>query len=87
MPEEYEELTFNMTRANISLIVKQELVKRFSEKNEVFSELYVPFSLKLFFFFFLFPPPLITVYDISLYVHALLLYISLSSVSSRTTQI
>lgn len=42
-PKYMEELTFNMTRANISLIVKQELVKRFSEKNEVFSELYVPF--------------------------------------------
>lgn len=65
----------------------KESVTRFSEKNEVFFELYVrsPF-LYIFFFFHLFTP-LTTIYDISLYVRALLLYISLSSVFSRTTQI
>lgn len=64
----------------------KESVTRFSEKNEVFFELYVRSPFLYIFFFHLFTP-LTTIYDISLYVRALLLYISLSSVFSRTTQI
>lgn len=76
---------FNMRR-EYSYRKMKESVTRFSEKNEVFFELYVRSPFLYFFFFHLFTP-LTTIYDISLYVRALLLYISLSSVFSRTTQI
>lgn len=64
---------------------RKESVIRFSEKNEVFFELYVRshfLPLSLFFFFLNLFLPVITIYDISLYVRALLLYIPLSSVFS-----